>query len=497
MSDPIAIRFTAPDAEALAPREGRLVLIVPPEAKLGAIGRRLDRTTRGAVARAIASEGWEKLAPGEALELGFPAGLACEALSLVKLPRRASEAEGRKAGATVAKALGAKGALVVAEGHPRAAAIAFGLALRAYRFDYFSEVKPPFGPVEIMVTAPEAVAAAAAPHAALAEGVFFTRDLVNEPANILTTDDFAARLAGMQELGLEVEILDQAELEQLGLRALLAVGQGSASPSKLVVMQWRGLPAEEDADGGLREGAPLALVGKGVCFDSGGISIKPAAGMEEMTMDMGGAAVVAGVMRTLALRKARANVVGLVGLVENMPDGAAQRPGDVVRSMKGDTIEVVNTDAEGRMVLADVLWYAQERFKPAAMIDLATLTGAIIVALGHEHAGVFTNDDKLLAGVLEAAKAEGEGAWPMPLTPAYDPLIKSRLADIKNTGGRWGGAITAAAFLKRFVKPDVPWCHIDIAGVALPPGDTVLAPKGATGWGVMTLDRLIRSRFEA
>ena len=486
MIHPVPLRFTAPDAEALARHEGRLALIVPPEGRPGALGRRLDRATRGALTRALASEAWGKLAVGDSLDLGFPGGLSCEALSLVKLPRKATESEARKAGATVAKGLNERGALVIAEAHPRAAAIAFGLALRAYRFDYRSEEKKPFGPVDMMVSAPEAVAAEAAPHAALAEGVFFARDLVNEPANILTTNDFAARLAAMHELGLEVEILDEADLEKIGLRALLAVGQGSESPSKVVVMRWQG--AGDDS-------APLALVGKGVCFDTGGISIKPAAGMEEMTMDMGGAAVVAGVMRTLALRKARANVVGLVGLVENMPDGRAQRPGDIVKSLKGDTIEVINTDAEGRLVLADVLWYAQERFKPSAVIDLATLTGAIIVALGHEHAGVFTNDDKLLQSVLEAAKTEGEGAWPMPLTPAYDPLIKSRLADIKNTGGRWGGAVTAAAFLRRFIKEDMPWCHIDIAGVALPPGETALAPAGATGWGVMTLDRLIRTRF--
>ncbi|MCO5127794.1 MAG: leucyl aminopeptidase, partial [Rhodobacteraceae bacterium] len=238
------------------------------------------------------------------------------------------------------------------------------------------------------------------------------------------------------------------------------------------------------------------LVGKGVVFDTGGISIKPAAGMEEMTMDMGGAATVAGVMKTLALRKAPANVVGLVGLVENMPDGRAQRPGDIVRSMKGDTIEVINTDAEGRLVLADVLWYAQDRFKPAGMIDLATLTGAIIIALGHDNAGVFANDDALANAVLAAAAAEGEGAWRMPMGDPYDKLIKSRLADMKNTGGRPGGSITAAQFLRRFVRDETPWCHIDIAGVALPPSETALAPKGATGWGVMTLDRMIRDRFE-
>jgi leucyl aminopeptidase len=339
----------------------------------------------------------------------------------------------------------------------------------------------------MMVAKPETVAAAAAPLAALAEGVAFTRDLVNEPANVLTTWDFAARLAAMQDLGLDVEILDEEDLTRLGMRALLGVGQGSESPSKVVVMQWHGGPKGE---------APFALVGKGVVFDTGGISIKPAGGMEEMTMDMGGAGVVAGVMRTLALRRAKANVVGLVGLVENMPDGRAQRPGDVVKSMKGDTIEVINTDAEGRLVLADVLWYAQERFKPTGIVDLATLTGAIIIALGSENAGVFSNNDDLAAAFLAAAKAEGEGAWRMPMGEGYDAKLKSRIADMMNVGGREGGAVTAAQFLARFVKPDVPWVHLDIAGVTLAKSDSAVAPKGATGWGVASLDRMIRDRFE-
>jgi leucyl aminopeptidase len=486
MTHPVAIHFRETDLEALAARKGQIAVPVDPSGKLSPGARRLDRLMRGGLKRAVAAEAFTKLKPGESLVLGWPAGLAAEAVVVLALPRRAAVAEARKAGAAVAKALGPDGALVLAESHPRAAELAFGLALRAYRFDYHTEEKKPFGAVDVMVANPEAVAAQAVPHAALAEGVFFTRDLVNEPANILTTDDFAARLAAMQELGLEVEILEEPDLEKLGMRALLGVGQGSESPSKVVVMQWNG--------GG--DEAPFALVGKGVTFDTGGISIKPAAGMEEMTMDMGGAGVVAGVMRTLALRKAKANVVGLVGLVENMPDGRAQRPGDIVKSMKGDTIEVINTDAEGRLVLADVLWYAQDRFAPRAMINLATLTGAIIIALGHDNAGVFSNDDELSHDLLRAATAEGEGAWRMPLQPAYDSLIKSRLADIKNTGGRPAGSITAAAFLQKFVKPDVPWCHIDIAGVALPPTETTLAPKGATGWGVMTLDRLIRDRFE-
>jgi leucyl aminopeptidase len=340
--------------------------------------------------------------------------------------------------------------------------------------------------VSFEVRDPAAADAAFAPLAAQAEGVYLARDLVSEPANVLGTIEFASRLFGLKDLGVEVEVLDEPELERLGMRTLLAVGAGSESPSKVVVMQWKG-GADE---------APFVLIGKGVVFDSGGISLKPGAGMEEMTMDMGGAAVVAGVMKTLALRKAPANVVGLVGLVENMPDGKAQRPGDVVRSMKGDTIEVINTDAEGRLVLADVLWYAQERFKPRAMVDLATLTGAIIIALGHEMAGVFANDDALADAFLAAAATEGEGAWRMPLAPAYDKLLKSRIADIANVGGRPAGSVTAAQFLQRFIKAGTPWVHLDIAGVAYVSKDGELAPKGATGWGVRALDRLVRDRFE-
>ncbi|MGA0538992.1 leucyl aminopeptidase [Neotabrizicola sp. VNH66] len=488
MPHPVSIQFRDTDLDALLTQEGRIALVQDAGVTLSPAARKLDRATRGAVTRALASDAFGKLKPGEALDLAFPAGLAAEALQLVRLPKRTDPLTARKAGAAIGKALKSAALTVVAEGHPRAAELAFGLALRAYSFDTYrgGEAKP-FGPVAFMVTNPETVAAEAAPGAALAEGVFFARDLVWEPANVLTTWDFAARLAAMQELGLEVEILDEDTLEKLGMRALLGVGQGSESPSKVVVMQWKGG----------REGeAPLALVGKGVCFDTGGISIKPAAGMEEMTMDMGGAATVAGTMRALALRRAKANVVGLVGLVENMPDGRAQRPGDVVKSMKGDTIEVINTDAEGRLVLADVLWYAQERFNPKGMIDLATLTGAIIVALGHENTGVFSTDDALCDAFLKAAAAEGEGAWRMPMGEAYDAMLKSRIADMRNSCGREGGSVTAAQFLARFVKPEVPWIHLDIAGTAYTKAETAMAPKGATGWGVLALDRLIRDRFE-
>lgn len=491
MTNPVEIAFTAMDTSALADLQGRIAIVIGENARPPA---GLPRPTREAVIRALESEAWKALKPGNAIELAYPAGMQVEALQLVLLPRRATPIQSREAGATIGAKLGKVKTTVLVDRHPLAAQIALGLALRGYNFDVYKSRKSDDDASEttqkpqvtIMSADPEALAREAACGAALAEGVFFTRDLVNEPANILTTSDFADRLLAMRELGLQVEVLDEPELEKLGMRALLGVGQGSETPTKVVVMRWNGNGDE----------APLALVGKGVVFDTGGISIKPAAGMEEMTMDMGGAGVVAGVMRTLALRRAKANVVGLVGLVENMPDGRAQRPGDIVKSMKGDTIEIVNTDAEGRLVLADVLWYAQEQFKPKAVINLATLTGAVIVALGHDHAGVFSNDDALSNALLKAADAEGEGAWRLPLAPCYDSLIKSRLADMKNSGGRSAGSITAAQFLQRFIKPDQPWAHIDIAGVALPPSGTKLAPKGATGWGVMTLDRLIRDDYE-
>ncbi len=488
MPHPLPIQFHDTDLEALVVHPGRIVALAEPGTPLSPGLRRLDRQMKGAIARAVASEAFGKLKAGDAIDLAYPSGLAAEAVQLIRLAKRTDLASARKAGGAAGRAHGTSASLILAENHPRAADIAFGFALRAYDFTaHKSGTQTVPGPVTMMAANPESVAKEAAPMAAVAEGVFFTRDLVNEPANILTTHDFAARLAAMQELGLDVEILEEEELTKLGMNALLGVGMGSETPSKVVVMHWRG---------GAKGVAPFALVGKGVVFDTGGISIKPAAGMEEMTMDMGGAGVVAGVMRTLAMRKARANVVGLVGLVENMPDGRAQRPGDVVRSMKGDTIEVINTDAEGRLVLADVLWYAQERFKPSGMINLATLTGAIIVALGHENTGVFSNNDDLCHAFLKAAAAEGEGAWRMPMGDAYDAKLKSRIADMVNSCGRNGGAITAAQFLARFVKPEVPWCHLDIAGTALLKSDTALAPKGATGWGVMALDRLIRDRFE-
>ena len=489
MTQPAQITFDALDTGAIAATTGLLAVFVDPDGALDAGARKVNTLTRKALDRLAASPEFEKAKAGDVMAMAYPGGLAAQGVLVVKLPRRPGQEDARRAGAQLAKAQGDRPLTILGGSRGRMADLALGLVLRGYTFTAHKtgDDHKPQGAVRMLVSKPEALAKEAAPGMAVAEGVFFTRDLTNEPANVLTTDDFAARLAAMQELGLEVEILEEDELARLGMRALLCVGQGSDSPSKVVVMRWNG--------GG--DAAPLALVGKGVVFDTGGISLKPAAGMEEMVMDMGGAGVVSGVMRTLALRRAKANVVGLVGLVENMPSGSATRPGDVVRSMKGDTIEVINTDAEGRLVLADVLWYAQERFKPSAVIDLATLTGAMVVALGHHNAGVFSNDDGLAGRLLASAGAEGEGAWRMPMGPAYDKLIKSHVADMKNVGGRWGGAITAAQFLARFIKDDVPWCHIDIAGVAMPDGETDFAPKGCSGWGVMTLNRLISDHYEA
>lgn len=489
MTAPISVTFEATELDPLAEAEGRVAVIVDAEGKLDPAGRRLNKLTRGALARLTEADRFAKAKAGEVISLAFPVGLKAEALDVVKLSRRASVEEARKAGTALARAKGGKALLLAAGNARHAEQIGLGIALREYSFtDHKTADSEPGAAARIMCTKPEEASEAAAPLLAIADGVFFTRDLTSEPANVLTTTEFANRLDALKAIGLEVEVLEEDKLAELGMGSLLCVGQGSDSPSKVVVMQW---------NGGEKDAAPLALVGKGVVFDTGGISLKPAGGMEEMTMDMGGAGVVAGAMKSLALRKAKANVVGLVGLVENMPSGNATRPGDVVKSMKGDTIEVINTDAEGRLVLADVLWYAQERFKPAGVIDLATLTGAIIIGLGHENAGVFSNDDDLCKDFLKAAEAEGEGAWRMPLGQAYDDLLKSPIADMKNIGGRPGGSITAAQFLQRFIQEGTPWIHLDIAGVASVKAETRYAPKGSTGWGVLALNRLVADKFEA
>ncbi len=501
MTTPVSVTFHAADIDQIAKAEGRVAVVVTPDGKLDTAARRVNRLTKGALARLAASEAFTKMKPGDVTTLAWPAGMAAQAVDVVKLARGAKPQEVRKAGAALGKLKGDAALSVQAAQLRRPLDLALGIVLRAYEFTTHKTAadkqagKPagkqadkPAGALAMIVSNPDDLAAEAATALAVAEGVFFTRDLVSEPANHLTTTEFANRISAMTDLGLKVTVLEEKELEKLGMGCLLSVGHGSASPSKVAVMEW---------NGGKKGEAPLALIGKGVVFDTGGISLKPAAGMEDMTMDMGGAGVVAGVMRTLALRKARANVVGLVGLVENMPSDRATRPGDVVTSMKGDTVEVINTDAEGRLVLADVMWYAQEKYKPSAMIDLATLTGAIIIGLGHENAGVFSNDDTLCRNFLRAAEAEGEGAWRMPLGQAYDDMLKSQIADMKNVGERAAGSITAAQFLQRFVQDGIAWAHLDIAGVASVKADTAYAPKGATGWGVMALNRLVADVYEA
>ena len=322
---------------------------------------------------------------------------------------------------------------------------------------------------------------------AVAEGVELARNLVNEPPNVLFPVEFAERTKALEKLGVAVETLDEKAMGKLGMNALLAVGRGSARESRLVAMRWNGARSKRTK--------PIAVVGKGVCFDSGGISIKPSTGMEDMKGDMGGAACVVGLMHALAARKAKVNVVGIVGLVENMPDGDAIRPGDIITSMSGQTIEIVNTDAEGRLVLADALWYTQETYSPRAIIDLATLTGAIIVALGAEVAGLFSNNDELAQRLAAAGEASGEKVWRMPLGAAYDKMIDSKFADMKNTGGRHGGSITAAQFIQRFVR-ETPWAHIDVAGTAMGSSPSDINHSWGSGWGVRLLNRLMADSYE-
>jgi len=386
-------------------------------------------------------------------------------------------------------------AIVGAPDRGVAAQLAFGARLAAYRFDQYrptlkAEKKPTLGAVSIVTDSAAGARSDYAPLAARAEGIELARNLVSEPPNVLHPESYAVRIQELADIGLDIDVLDVPTMEKLGMGSLLGVGQGSVRGSRLCVLKWMG---SKD-----KKSTPLALVGKGVTFDTGGISLKPGPGMQDMKGDMGGSAAVVGTMVALARRKAKANVVGLVGLVENMPDGNAQRPGDIVKSAAGKTIEIQNTDAEGRLVLADVLWYAQKKFNPKAMVDLATLTGAIIISLGNEHAGVFSNNDDLVAKLTAAGKAEGEPVWRLPLGPGYDKQIDSEVADMKNIGQAGNaGSITAAQFLQRFVDEGRAWAHLDIAGTAWRPGhDNPLEPTWATGWGVRILDRLVADSYE-
>ena len=500
-------------ARAALPKSGALVLLVPEGAAPSGLWQAADQATSGAIRRAFAAAGFTG-GSGKTCTILAPAAAGHELTRIVAVglgkdtptPRALEEAGGHAAAALAREATAAIAADGLdAEG---AATVALGAMLRAYRFDRYrtkekADDKPKLGEVTILTTDPAAARAAWPARQAVAEGVYLTRDLVSEPANVLNPAEMAERCEALSELGLKVEVLGPKELAKQGFGALLGVSQGSANEPRVVIMQLHGASGGADkAEKGkkgkaakVERGKPLAFIGKGVTFDTGGISIKPAAGMEDMKWDMAGAGAVVGLMAALAGRRAAVDAVGIVGLVENMPGHNAQRPGDVVKSLSGQTIEVINTDAEGRLVLADVLWYCKERFDPAFMIDLATLTGAIIIGLGHEHAGLFSNDDALAGQLAEAGAASGEKVWRMPLGEAYDRQIKSDIADMKNVGGRPAGSITAAQFLQRFVDGR-PWVHLDIAGMAWSGKDAPCTPKGATAYGVRLLDRLVADHYE-
>ncbi|MBI3677494.1 MAG: leucyl aminopeptidase [Proteobacteria bacterium] len=466
-----------------------------------------DKASGGAITRALSHSKFTGKT-GQVLDLVAPAGMAASRILLAGLGK-ADEFKRSGAETLAANVVGRLltsgekqivfaidgvkgGKLKPAE---LAAHLAMGAKLRSYSFNtYRTKNLEDFEPTlkSIVVGTGDVAGAKRAwtPRQAVIEGVFMARNLVNEPPNVLSPAEFARRAKELSKFGVKVDVLGEADMKKLGMGALLGVGQGSERESQLVVMRWNGSRKKDEA--------PVAFVGKGVCFDSGGLSLKPGAAMMGMKGDMGGAAAVTGTMRALALRKAKVNAVGVIGLVENMPDGKAQRPDDVVTSMSGQTIEVLNTDAEGRLVLADALTYTQRKFKPKFVIDLATLTGAIMIALGLENAGLFSNNDQLSERITEAGKEVGETVWRLPLAGAYDKMIKSKIADMKNiTGTTNAGSIAAAQFLQRFVEDKTPWAHLDIAGVAWQDGEQKpLSPGWGTGWGVRILNRLVMLNYE-
>ncbi|MFO1243506.1 MAG: leucyl aminopeptidase [Rickettsiales bacterium] len=479
-----------------------IAILVSDALSLSGLAADIDKRSGGLIKRGI--NGKFKGKKGEILSIVAPASIGVER---VLVAGTGSEKESKPASfedvggeiLAAANAAGVAGVTVIIDKIPgkikvseAAARIGFGAMLKSYRFDkYRTTEKPEEKPSVVSFTVASADEKAAKkayqPLAALQEAIFFTRDIVSEPPNILHPESYAQLCKGLTRHGLKVEVLGEKEMKALGMGSLLGVGQGSVRESKLVVMQWNG------ADKKMK---PLAFVGKGVCFDSGGISIKPATGMDEMKWDMGGSATVVGLMMTLALRKAKVNAVGVIGLVENMPDGNAQRPGDVVTSMSGQTIEVLNTDAEGRLVLADALWYTQDRFKPQFMIDLATLTGAVIIALGSSRAGMFSNNDQLAERLFKLGEETGEEVWRLPLGDVYDKQINSEIADMQNIGAdREAGSTMGAVFLQRFVNK-LPWVHLDIAGVAWSKKPASTRPKGATAWGVKLLNAFVQKHYE-
>jgi len=504
MPEPLQIQF-APLSQAPT---GTLILLAGEELALGASARSFDERAKGLLLRAAGAANFSGKSK-TAIELLAPAGIEAQRLVLLGSGRAGKELDrlllGGYAFAQANARKGETATLVCDPADPGeagsdgfAADLALGALLRSYSFKkYLTQRRPEDGAeveagdglkkLVILCAGAEAAGKAFAGRKAIADGVFLARDLVNEPANQLGPVEFAERMRELTGSGVEVEVLEEEALKALKMQALLAVGQGSRRPSRVVVLQWHGAKS--------KRAKTLCFVGKGVCFDTGGISMKPAGGMEDMKGDMAGAASVAGLLLALAKRKAAVNAVGLIGLTENMPSGAAQRPGDIITSMSGKTIEVLNTDAEGRLVLADVIWYAQERFKPRFVIDLATLTGAIMVALGKEYAGMFANDDRLANELAAAGESSGEKVWRMPLAKAYDKLIDSKNADMKNIGGRFGGAITGAQFIQRFVK-DTPWVHLDVAGTAFDSARNDINQSWGSGWGVRLLDRLVQMNYE-
>ncbi len=476
------------------PATGALILPLAEGAALTGLAAAADRATDGGIARALAAAEFKGgkgktctiLAPGAGLSRVGAGGLG---KTSDRTARAIEEAGGAAAATLTREVTAAVAADTLSAGE--AADFALGATLRAYRFDRYRtkekpEDRPRLGALSLLTQDAAAADAAFVPLRRVAEGVFLARDLVSEPPNVLNPATFAGRCQALTAMDVAVEVMGPDQLHALGFGALLGVAQGSVNEPRMVVMRW---------NGGRGGANPVAFIGKGVTFDTGGISIKPAGGMEDMKWDMAGAGTVTGLMAALAGRKAKVNAVGLIGLVENMPSGTAQRPGDVVTSYSGQTIEIINTDAEGRLVLADVLWYCQKTFDPVVMVDLATLTGAIIIARGHEHAGLFANNDELVTRLEAAGRKTGEKLWRMPLADAYDEQLKSAIADMKNVGGRPGGSITAAQFLQRFVAGK-PWAHLDIAGMAWSSKDAPRTPKGATAFGVRLLDRLVADHYE-
>jgi leucyl aminopeptidase len=485
---------------------GTLVVGILEDRKLTPAAQALDKKTGGVVTRAMTASRF-KGRKEETLEILAVKGLPVARVLLLGLgkPEQLEPLRLQMIGGALVGSLNRSGEGVAhlqvdtLPGAPLAAPdmaahLAYGARLRAYRFDKYrtrekEEQKPSLKAFNLLVTDIAAARKSFAPLDRIADAVYLTRDVVSEPPNVIYPESLAERCKHLSAVGLKVEVLDEKQLAKLGMGALIGVAQGSAKPPRVVVMRWDGAPRAKDK-------RPIAFCGKGVTFDTGGISIKPAAGMEDMKWDMAGSGAVIGLMQALAARRAKVNAVGVVGLVENMPGGNAQRPSDIVKSMSGRTIEVLNTDAEGRLVLADVCWYTQDRFKPKFMVDLATLTGAVVVALGHEYAGLFANNDELANRLLAASQATGELLWRFPLAEAYDRDIDSDAADVKNIGSaRAAGSIIGAQFIQRFVN-DVPWAHLDIAGVAWSKKDSPVTPKGATAFGVRLLDRLVTQYYE-